>query len=517
MHERQQAQDSFYEFVRQGWSEIEIGTPFVGGWYLRALCEHLEALYRGDIKNLLVNVPPRTTKTITASSMFPAWVWTHNPSTQFMCLSHTFDLAIEASLKHRYLVTSDWYQLRWGHLYALRDDQNTKTKFSNTMSGYRVSTGILSKTTGKGANFLIVDDANNAIESDLERESVNKRWNAVLSTRLNDLKTDKRMVIQQRTHEKDLSGHILDSVDSSDWVKLILPMEFESKRRTKTIILPSTNGKIWRDPRKEEGELLCPERFGPNEVKRLKNQLSSQYLIAGQLQQRPAPEEGGIIKKKWFKWWDKSSPPKIQQVIQSWDTALEVNDKDSFSACTTWGLFEDQFGISNLILLNLWRERAEYPDLRRMAKIMYEDYRNNGEMEITPDGRHVPDMVLIESKASGDPLIQDLRRAGISATKFDPSQLGDKIKRVRLISHIIEAGRIWVPAKPPRYHNLRGYANTLVELCGVFPNSDSRDVVDTMTQVIHKVLRGGFVNHPTDVKGHSTLSHEPPILYGIQN
>jgi predicted phage terminase large subunit-like protein len=151
-----------------------------------------------------------------------------------------------------------------------------------------------------------------------------------------------------------------------------------------------------------------------------------------------------------------------------------------------------------------------------MAQIMYNDYRNNGEMEITPDGKHVPDMVLIESKASGDPLIQDLRRAGICATKFNPSQLGDKIKRVQLISHIIEAGRVWVPAKPPKFTQLRDYANTLVELSAIFPNSDSRDVVDTMTQVIHRVLRSGFISHPTDTKGALTID-KVPVLYGINN
>ncbi len=496
----ERAEESFYEFVKQAWPQIEVGTPFIGGWYLEALCEHLEALYRGDIKNLLVNVPPRTTKTITCSSMFPAWVWIHNPSTQFMNLSHTFDLAVEASLKHRYIITSEWYQLRWGERYQLMDDQNTKTKFSNNKSGYRISSAINSKVTGRGANILTIDDANNALESDGDRAMVNKRWNAVLSTRLNDLKNDKRLNIQQRTNENDLTGHILGSEDNKNWVKLILPMEFESKRRAVTIVLPSTKGKKWRDPRKKDGELLCPDRFGPKEVKQLKDNLGSEYLVAGQLQQRPAPEEGGIMKKGWFKLWNKEKPPRLLSIIQSWDTALSEKEQASYSACTTWGLFNDDNHITNLILLNLWRGRVEYPELRRLATLMYHDFRNDGELDITPDGKHVPDMVLIEAKASGSPLIQDLRRAGIAATKFDPTPLGDKIQRVKLVTHIIEAGRIWVPAKPPSFTQMRKYSETLVELCAVFPNSDARDVVDTMTQVIHRVLMSGDVRHPSDPK-----------------
>jgi len=505
---RELAEQSLYEFLKQAWPIVEPRAQFVGGWYVEALCEHLEHVYKGPIKDLIINVPPRSLKTISASCMFPSWVWVHEPEARFLCLSNDEALAMESSLKHRDIVTSEWYRQRWGHIFKLREDQNTKTKFENDRQGYRISQTIMSRTTGKGASIMIIDDPNNTLEGESDRESVNQRYNSVLSTRLNDLKTDKRILIQQRSNERDLTGHILETEDG--WVKFIIPMEFETARKCKTIILPSTNGKVWQDPRKKEGELLCPERIGPPELARLKKSLGSIYNIAGQLQQRPAPSEGGIFKAKWFQWWKESTPPKVQLVIQSYDTAYKkesssrkANKSVAYSTCTTWGVFEDKFNISHLILLNLWRDRVDFPDLRKLAQKMYEDYRNNGNVVIVPNGKYVPDMVLIESKATGDPLAQELRLAGIPCTMFDPSPYGDKVRRAQLITHIVEAGRIWLPARPPNYTNLMSFAQTFLDCVTTFPNDDeSKDVVDSWTQAVHKVIKSGLVKHPTD--------YEPP-------
>lgn len=516
---RNKASDSLYSFINQAWDQVEEGTEFVGGWYVEALCEHLEALYRGDIQKLVITIPPRTTKTITCSAMFPSWVWINAPSTRFLCLSHSLDLATEASLKHRDIVTSQWYKLRWGDKFSIRVDQNEKTKFANTRGGYRSSTSMMSGSTGKGANIIIIDDANNAIESETERNAKNKRYNAVLSTRRNNLNRDKILVVQQRTAANDLAGHLLNGNGSKSWVHLMLPMEFEVKRRCKTIPLPSTNGRIWKDPRSIEGESLCPIRFNPKAISELKGELGSAYLIAGQLQQRPAPEEGGMFRKSWFQWWKKTEPPRVFQIIQSWDTAFKkedkrkLNQKISYSACTTWGLFDDDFGITNLILLNLWRDRVEFPELRSIAQKLCEDYRNNGSVNIVSDGKHVPDMILIESKATGDPLGQELRRAGIQTTMFDPSPYGDKIRRASLITHIVQAGRIWVPARPPNFENLTSFSNLFVECCANFPNDDdSKDVMDTFSQVIHRTIKGGVIKHPTDVV-HKEI-RKPIVHYG---
>jgi predicted phage terminase large subunit-like protein len=518
---RRLAESSLYEFIKQAWSQIEKGPSFVGGWHIQALCEHLEALYRGEIKNLLVNIPPRSTKTITCSSMFPSWVWIKNPSIQFLCLSHSQPLSTKAAVTHRDIITSEWYKLRWGHIYELKADQNQKTQFSNNKSGYRISRAMRSGVTGDGANIIIVDDPNNAAASDMVREETNERWDSVVSTRLNDTNNDKRLLVQQRTNENDLTGHILKSEEADEWTKLIIPMEFEAKRRCKTIILPSSNGKQWKDPRTTEKESICPIRFNAKAVASLKKRLGSPYLVAGQLQQRPAPEEGGLFKKRWFRWWNNEKPPKVFQVIESWDTAFKKEDKRkpnqkiSYSVCTVWGLFNDEFGIVNVILLNIWRDRVEFPELREVAKKLAKDYRYNESREVDEKARYVPDMILIEAKATGDPLNQELRRAGIQATMFDPGPYGDKVRRASLITHIVEAGRVWVPARGPNFEKLTSFANLFVDACANFPNDDSsKDIVDTLSQMLHKMIKGGIVKHPNDPKD-KVKDSKPRTMYGI--
>jgi predicted phage terminase large subunit-like protein len=294
-------------------------------------------------------------------------------------------------------------------------------------------------------------------------------------------------------------------------------MEFEPLRRCVTIPLPSTNGKPWQDPRTKPDELLWPEQDGPKEVEERKKDLGNAYDIAGQLQQRPAPDEGGIIRKKSFKWWCKSHPPEMVQVIQSWDTALSKDDmeRNSYHACTTWGLFNDDNRRPNIILLGMWRGRMEYPELRTMAKRLYDDWRDDGSVELTPDGKHVPHRVIIEDKASGRPLMQDLMRAGIPTERFDPSKYGDKIERVRLVTYLIENGQVWVPAAPPDYKRLRTYANTHVELCSIFPHSDSRDVVDTMTQVLLRLMQSGFLRDMKDENRRKPQGKIKRAIYGV--
>lgn len=288
-----EAEISLYDFLKQAWPIIEGKTPFIDGWHIQAIAEHLEACYKREIKNLLINVPPRTGKTGLISVAFPAWVWLHNPEEKFMYASYASSLTIEHSLKCRRLIESNWYQENWGHLFKLSKDQNAKSFFDNNRTGYRIATSVGGTSTGKGGSTLVVDDGNSAADgaSDAKREGGNNWWDQVWSTRLNNPKKDVRIVVQQRIHEKDISGHIMANDDAGEWVKLILPMEFEEKRRSRTIVLPSTNGQIWEDPRATEGQLLCEERFSEKEINKYKNELGS-YGYAGQYQQRPAPEEG---------------------------------------------------------------------------------------------------------------------------------------------------------------------------------------------------------------------------------
>jgi predicted phage terminase large subunit-like protein len=366
------------------------------------------------------------------------------------------------------------------------------------------------------ANKILVhncDDPNNTTDGDSEvkRESAIAWYGAAWSFRFNDIKTGSNIVIQQRLHNQDISGFLLSQEDSTRLVKLILPMEFEPYRHTKTIILPSTQGKVWEDPRTEIGELLWPEKVGAQEVARIKIGLGSSYNISGQLQQRPTPEGGGIIKDKWFLRWNQAKPPVLMNTIQSIDTAYGLREfEDNYSAITTWGYFKHE-GIDSIILLNLWRGRLEYPYLRKLCQDLFDDYRNDGTIDITPDGRHRVDMMLVEGKASGDSLIQDLRKAGINAVRFDPTKHGDKEKRVHLATPIIENGLVWVPSAPPDFRKLRNMSAQLIKHCVEFPKEDSRDVVDTMSQVILYLQQSGLLNHRLNPKAIAELTR--PLSY----
>lgn len=493
------AEISLYEFFKQAWPHIEGAKEFVHGKHIEVICEHLELVANRQIKKLLINLPPRFSKSSLISIAFPAWVWIRNPSERFLCSSYALQLANRDSRYCRTLIQSPWYQARWSNRYQLLKDQNTKGRFDNTHKGYRIATSSKSAATGEGGSILITDDGNNVkdCQSEIDREGRIEWWSQIWSTRLNDKKNDCMIVVQQRTHERDISGFILNNDINNDWVKLILPMEFEFSRKSRTVILPSTNGKLWEDWRTEEGQLLWPERIGNKEIEEAKNILGG-YGYAGQYQQRPSPAEGGIIKKSWFQWWKDAVPPQIEFVMQSWDTALTAKEMSAYSACTTWGVFYDQNYIENVVLLSMWRGRVEYPELREIAKRLYFDYRDTGK-ERNPlfKGRPV-DMCLIEAKASGDPLIQDLTAAGIRAIPFVPNKYGDKIQRVRLITPLIEGGRVWLPARAPKYDTLLPYADEFLESVACFPNAESRDLVDTMAQALLKLKDGKFVLNPKD-------------------
>lgn len=513
------AHASFHEFVKQAWMQVEGPTvPFVDGWHIGAICEHLEACYRREIRNLIINVPPRCGKSILVSVMFPAWVWIQNPCEKFLYASYGQDLSTRDSRRCRALINSPWYRERWGHLFELLRDQNTKKRFDNNKKGYRIATSTGGSATGEGGNFRIWDDANNAKdgESKVKRNATNDWHPQVWSSRHIDIATDVDIGIAQRMHENDLSGFLLNNDDEGLITHLMLPMEFEVGRRSKTIILPSTNGKVWEDPRKEEGELLWPERLGPTEVKNMKKEMVTAYRIAGQLQQRPAPSGGQIIKRSWFKMWKDDKPPVPFLVVQSWDTALEVNDRRDgcYSACTTWGVFKDKNRVNNIILLSLWRGMVEYPELRNTAIRLYRDYRNTSNKIVDVGGSYVPDIVLVEAKANGSSLIQDLCRAGINAFRFNPGRYGDKMQRVELSTYMIEGGRVWIPGKPPDYNSYRRFGEELIQMCEVFPAADARDVVDTMSQCILRLRDDGYLTHVTDHEYDSDDSYLNMSMYG---
>lgn len=361
------------------------------------------------------------------------------------------------------------------------------------------------------------DDPNDVkkIHSKTVREGTLDWWRTAWSTRKNN-EDSVSLVTQQRSHNEDISGEIIQNDNNGNYVKLILPMEFESRWKCKTILLPSTNGKIWEDPRTKEGELLNPGRFPKERVEELKLALNNQYNISGQLQQRPTPEEGGIIKKNWFQWWKEAKYPRFSQIIQSWDTALTENKRNAYSACTTWGVFNNDVHVPQVMLLGVYRDHLAYPDLRRIAQKLAHDYRDDGkDPNFIPSMQYKPSLILVESKSSGYSLIQDLRRAGILCIGFNPDQYGEKEARVHIASQAIEGGRVWVPTIAPTFKQLKPFADMFLEECSLFPMASSRDLVDTMTQVLLRLLNSQWITNPEDVLEDETHKYKPKVLYGV--
>lgn len=496
--EKALCESSLYEFSKRAWKVSE-GTAFIPGWHLDVVTEHLEALYYYDITDLLINMPFRSGKSMTVGVFYPAWVFIQDPSESFLYSSYSQFLSVRDSVKCRRLIESDWYQKYWGTSVKLRPGAKNKLTFETLRGGYRISSSVDGSNTGSGANTIVTDDPNNIreIESEVTRLNTNEWWDNVMSSRYRLLKDRRRLIAQQRSHENDLSGHILAKEDSS-WVHLCLPMEFERHRRCSTIVLPSSNGKVWTDPRKREGELMWPAGVDAKGLAKLKKDFNNNsYIIAGQLQQRPSPAEGGILQKSWFKHWKQKDLPNFEYVLQSWDTALTNTKNSAFNACTTWGVFKDDGGILNVMLLSLFQGQIEYPDLRKMAVRLSNNYEDT-DMEYPSLGHNRPDQILIEAKVSGYCLHSDLMRANLPVMKFNPNPHGDKEARCKLVSHLMENGLVWVRTLPPKYEYLTKDAQVFLEAAGMFPNGRSMDIIDSMSQAFIRMMQNGWLTNKED-------------------
>lgn len=289
----ERARRHLHEFVRQAWPHVD-PDPFIDGFHIKAICQHLEAVDRGEIRNLVINVPPRMSKSSVVAVMWPAWRWIDHPETRWLFSSYAQNLSLRDSVKCRRLLLSPWYQERWGDRFRLMNDQNSKTRFDNDKGGVRLATSVGGQVTGEGADRLVVDDAHNVkeIESEVMRREVTDWWDAAMSTRGNNPKTVARVIIGQRVHEADLCGHVLQR---GTYEHLCLPAEYEPEHPFRRVTCIG-----YEDPRRQEGELLAPDRFGPVELAALKVEMGSALRVAGQLQQRPAPREGAIFRAEWF-------------------------------------------------------------------------------------------------------------------------------------------------------------------------------------------------------------------------
>lgn len=498
---RAKLEGSFYEFVKWAWSAIE-AIPFIDGWHIKAVCDHLELAYTCEIKHLIINVPPGTMKS-TILSMFNAWCWANEPWLKFLCVSGTKRLAIKDSDRCRRIIDSLQYQKLWGDKVKLRHNSKSKQIYENTAHGHRLAYSMRASVRGEGGNFVIVDDGNSDQDyySSTMREATNEYLDSNLYLRLRGSTRVCLINIQQRIHQFDLSGHILSK--GVPVVHLRLPMEFEADNPCSTVPL-KTGQQSWIDPRKTEGELLWPNGLTADVVDKIKRNLRTEYNIAGQLQQRPSPKTGGLIKVEWFKRYERVSLPKLIYVLQSWDTAITVNKASCYSAFTTWGVFQDDQGYNNLILLNCWRGKLEYPDLKEMIKRCSEDYMCqslHGPLKAT----RRPDMILMEKAANGSSLMQDLFRSGLRITPFDPKNHGfksgtsvsnsSKIGRAKIASSFIEQGFVWVPMIPPDFRITYKYVEMFLEATKLFPMGDGADIIDSMSQALIKLSQNLDINY----------------------
>jgi predicted phage terminase large subunit-like protein len=470
--EREHATRSLHEFVRQAWHVIEPSTPFVPGWHIDAIIDHLEAVSYGHIRNLLINVPPRHMKSLLVSVLWPAWEWTRSPARRWLFSSYAATLSIRDSVKCRRLLESPWYKARWGHVFMLTGDQNAKMRFDNNRSGYRLSTSVGGAVTGEGGDRIVCDDPHNVadVTSDAIRKSALDGWDIAMSTRVNDPKTSAMVIVMQRCHQRDLSGHLLEK---GNFEHLCLPAEYEGPGRVTSI--------GFSDPRTEQGELLWGERFGPQEIEDLKISLGS-YGAAGQLQQRPSPAGGGIIKRHWFRYFQPrgmnlppvevrlpdgtlmsipalEAPHHVEEQIQSWDCAFKDLDTSDYVVGQMWARLGAHF-----LLGDQFRARTDCPGTVKAVREM--TARWPGTMA-----------VLIEDKANGSAVIQMLAYEIPGLLPINPQ--GGKVARAHAVSPLIEAGNVYLP-----HPDWQPWVHDFIEECVQFPNGAHDDQVDAMTQAL---------------------------------
>lgn len=308
---KERAEASLFEFMRQAWHLVEPDTPFVEGWHIRAICEHLEALTNGELFNdLLINMPPGCCKSLMTSVFWPAWVWTTRPHFRWFFASYDQNLSTRDNVRCRNIIESHWYQGRWGERFRLVGDQNQKTRYDTDHRGWRLATSTGGRGTGEHPDIIVVDDPHNAkdIDSDKERQAALDWWDGTISTR-GKIRNVRRAVVMQRLKESDLSGHILEK---GGFVHICLPMRFESDRMQATPL-------GWMDPRTVDGELLWPQAFNEQSVVELERDLGS-LRAAGQLQQRPQDLIGGMFKRDWFSIVDEL-PANAKRAVRYWDKA----------------------------------------------------------------------------------------------------------------------------------------------------------------------------------------------------
>ena len=448
-------------FARRAWPVLEPATPLRWGWVLDAICDHLEAVTSGDITRLLMNVPPGTMKSILTGVIWPAWEWgpMGMQDKRYIGTAHKQDLAVRDSMKCRRLIQSAWYQSRWP--VTLTSDQNAKTKFENDRTGFREAMAFTSMTGARGDRVILddphsVDDANSKAMLDAGV----KTFREALPSRVNN-EDSAVVIVMQRLHERDVSAEAI----ALGYDHLCIPMRFEAKRA------PTSIG--WVDPRTTAGELMFPERFPERQVVELEASLGS-YATAGQLQQRPAPTGGGILKDEWFAKTLYTVPPQITHRIIFADTAQKTKEASDYSVFQCWGYT----ATKQAVLLDQVRGKWEAPELLAHARAFWN--KHMGET-----GKGSLRAFKVEDKVSGTGLIQTLKREGMPVLGIQRST--DKLTRVMDAAPYIESGNVLLPSKAP-------WLSDFLAECSAFPNGAHDDQIDPMCDAVAEVHGSGRVS-----------------------
>ena len=475
---------NFYAFIEKTFNTIVPGEMFHRNWHIEVLSYYLQLCLTGDIKRLIITMPPRSLKSIVTSVAFPAFILGHEPSTRIICASYGQELATKLGNDMRSVMAEPWYQSVFPQTRP-KQIGNTQTAFQTTKMGVRYSTSVGGGLTGFGGSIAIIDDPHKADEaiSDHKLEQVIAWFQSTLLTRLDDKANGVIIVIQQRLHENDLAGHLLAQ---GGWTHLNLRAIAEETEK-----IPIGPGKYHT---RVEGDLLDAKLLPKDALDQLKKDMGS-YPFAAQYQQRPAPIGGGMVKVKWFKLYKKR--PRIEpgdRMVQSWDTATTANDSSNFSVCTTWLVKKNR----DCYLLHVYRKKLEYPLLKRQALKLIDKYK--------------PDVILIEASPGGWPLIQELREfPSLKLAVYPIQPIGDKVTRLYTHTSMLENGCVFLDK------NAVWLADFLHELSH-FPKSKYDDQVDSVSQFLYYV-RSRMARHslPQDVRSRVTSiysdSHLPDHLF----
>lgn len=485
LKEREIYEGTLIDFAEYVWPVVEPAIPFVRGWAIEAIAEHLQAVTEGQIKRLLMNVPPGFTKSLMTDVFWPAWEWgpRNMPHLRYVCASYSNHLTERDNMRCRNIVISDRYQRMWGNRFKISNEQFTKIKFANDHTGWKLATSVGGIGVGERGDRFIIDDPNNTMEmeSQLVRDTTNLWFTEVVPDRMNNPQESAIVIIQQRLHEADVSGIALTR--KMGYTHLMIPMEHDVRRHCVTNLGLDRDGnrKVWEDPRSEEGELAWANRFTTDVCDDLKRD-KGPHAWAGQYQQFPVPKGGAIIKDDWWNDWELPKFPPFEYILASVDTAYTDKEENDPSALTIWGVFRDENQNPKIMLMYSWQARLQFNEL---VQRLIDTCTMSQKIKTAP--QFPVDRILIEAKASGLSVGQELHRllrgTGKMGVELNPVE-GDKYARLQSVQHLFSDGMIYAPIKE--------WADDVINQCSMFPKGAHDDLVDSTSQALRYLRDHGF-------------------------